>query len=676
MYICRLHCNLLGNSMKRTLLSLGIVFIMANAAVSQSLERPKKQVSLVSEVVSQLDKAIGWTLQNNGAWISADNKIPFKEYSLNKINKGRYLLGIENFTTIEARQVIVLDQIYSILIIKYIDGKYEFPILEQNWSGFEALKYYVFNQNRWNKVLPNSPEFNKPYAVNMNLLCSGTMANFNQKTYLFEIENHVQKAVFQKEESVSNLIIAVYPVEIAGNKIIRFKFYETLNKKELYSKYLLSYNWEKLFKSYYYEIKFIDFKDFTDNILVIDPKRLADIDYYLTFLERGMRSYDKENFVTASQNFSKALMVHPPDTAKPSCFLWRGKSYLNIKLFDYARTDFDSVLKRVPENQYDSLIAKEAYFERGNCNKSLYEYANACNDWQKSYNYGFNEAYKIIKKNCNIEGDSSLVVIDTEKAGNYFHQAMKKFEESKYLKSLFLFEEAWKSNPTHNDFRLPYYIGVCRFNTGDFVRSIDDFEKAYQMKPDESSHDFNLWLDAIVMKGKALQNINNQFQACEEWNKAHRFGSFDASELINKHCFAKHDSVEQDTTIVDHQSKQIEIGVSYYEKGDFEKSIEVLTTALPGSTDEENLLIYNYRASAKHKIHDYQGAIDDFTKAIEKRPSDQKYYLDWLRAWFNRGVSKYYFIDFKGACNDWKQAIDMGLEDIEALYYYNNYCEE
>lgn len=661
--------------MKKTVLSLAFTFLLFSTNFSQSLERPKKQVSLVSEVVSHIDRATGWTLQNNGAWISAENKIPFKEYSVNKTNKGRYTLGVENFTTIEIRQIIILDVIYSIMIIKYVDGNYEFPILEQNWTNYEALKYYVFNQNKWNKVLPQSPQFNKPFTVNMSLLCNGTMPQYNEKTYLFEIENQIRKAIFQKEECLSNLIFAVYPIEIGKNKLVRFKFYETLNKKELFTKYLLSYNWEKLFQSYYYEIKFDEFRDFTDKIMVIDPKRLVDKDYFLTFFNYGIENFKKENYITASQSFSKALMVHPPDSGMVTCFLWRGKSYFNLKLYENALADFNSVLSRSHLTYNDSLDCVEALFMRGNTHKALHEYANACNDWQNALSRGYEQAYKVIKKNCGKHGDSITVSVDIKKSVKYYDQAIKKFEDEKYLKSLFLFESAWKYNPSHNDFRIPYYIGLCRFNTGDYTRSIDDFEKACKMTQDENSVGFDLWLNAFIMKGKAWQAINNQTQACGDWQYAFQKGASEASELLNTYCFFDQENAFQPET-GKRQNHDFLQGVTLYESGEFAQSIDAFNNALAGSSEEENLLIYSYRANARHKMEDYKGAIDDFNMAIENRTVQQKYLLDWLRAWFNRGVSKYYLGDFTGACNDWRQAIEMGLEDIEAFYYLNNYCGE
>ena len=50
---------------------------------------------------------------------------------------------------------------------------------------------------------------------------------------------------------------------------------------------------------------------------------------------------------------------------------------------------------------------------------------------------------------------------------------------------------------------------------------------------------------------------------------------------------------------------------------------------------------------------DYQGAIADYTKAIELNPN----YAD---AYANRGIAKYNLNDMKGCCSDFRKAISLG----------------
>ena len=449
--------------MKNTFVLITIIILAFSKLNGQSPERPKKEIPLLSEVVSTLDNATGWILQNNGEWVSATNKIPFREYDFNKINRGRYALGRENFTAIEIRQVTIKDMVYSIMVIKYNDGKYDFPMLEQDWQGFKTLKYYAFKESKWNSVFPDSIASNKPFAVNMELLTSGTIPGYNEKTYLFEIENSVQKAIYLQEESVSNLIFAVYPVEINGKKLIRFKYYETINKFEIYIKFMLEHNWLKLFRNAYYEVDFAEFASFIINIGVVDPNKLNSPGYYRLFFDSGIKKYHEEKFVTALQLFTKAADVNPPDSSLISIFLWKGKSKIQLRQFDEAIKDFSFALNRVPHTLAEKKDWVENYYQRGNAYHEIHDFSNACLDWHKALELGFADALKPIKKTCGKAADLGSLAINLKKASKYYNKALKFYNKEEYLKSQFLFEMSWQNNPMNDNYEIPYYIGMCRF---------------------------------------------------------------------------------------------------------------------------------------------------------------------------------------------------------------------
>lgn len=635
----------------------------------QSPERPKKEIPLLSEVVSTMDKATGWILQNNGEWINAQNKIPFREYNLNKKKRGRYALGKENFTSIEIREVTIKDALYSIMIVKYDDGKYDFPMLEQEWQGFKTLKYYAFKEDRWNSVFPDSLVFNRPFAVNMQLLTSGTIPEYNEKTYLFEIENSVQKAIYLHEESTTNLIFAVYPVEINGKKIIRFKFYETINKIEIYIKFLLEHNWLKLFRNYYYEVDYSDFADFIMNIGVIDPGKLYNPDYYRFFLDNGIKKYEDEKFVTALQLFTKAGLVNPPDSSLITISLWKGKSKLQLRLFDEAVNDFTNTLNRKPLTKTEKEDYTEIYYQRGNAYHELHEFSKACGDWQKSLEMGFKGALKPIKKNCEKSDQYYSLTINLKKAAKYFNKALKKYKQDEFLKAQFLFERSWQNNPMNEDYKIPYYIGMCRLNLGDYVRSIDDFDIAYKNKPDTNDTVFSNWLNVLVWRGKAFQQCGYLNQACEDWLEAEKLGSQDVKDFLEIYCVGYEPQKKQ---IDANSSNLLESGIKKYELGDFITAIQFFNSAIDADSMKQNLLLYSYRGSTRHKMKDYAGAIEDFTKAISLKPTRQDYLKNWIDAYYNRGVSKYFLNDRQGACSDWKEALDLGLTD--AAIPLRSYC--
>jgi len=655
---------------KKTFLLITILSVFFFDLQSQSPERPKREIPLLSEVVSNLDNATGWILQNNGEWVSERNKIPFKEYNLNKIKRGRYQLGRENFNVIEIRSVTIKDVVYSIIIIKYEDGKYDFPLLEERWQGFKNLKYYAFKESKWNNIFPDSIISNKPFAVNMQLLTSGTIPDYDEKPYLYEIENSIQKAVYLQEESVSNLIFAMYPIEIEGKKFVRFKLYETINKLEIYVKFLLDHNWLKLFRNSYYEVDYAEFANFVLNIGVIDPSKLKNPDYYRYFFERGIVKYNETKFVTSLQLFTKAAMVNPPDSSLISISLWKGKSRIQLRLFDEAIEDFNEALVRVPVTNVEKQDWIEAHYQRGNAYFGILEYSKACEDWHAALEFGYDDALKPIKKYCGKSMENGLLSVNIKKASRYFDKAMKKYQQKEYLKAQFLFEKSQQNNPMNNNFKIPYYIGMCRFNVGDYVRSIDDYNKAYKFRPEMDDPEFDKWVNVLVWMGKALHQCGYFDEACENWTEAKELNSIEATNFLADYCIdyrpKKKKPAGNSITLIDQ-------GISAYHLGDFERTIQTLDEAIKIDTTTQNLLLFTYRGTAKHKLKDYAGAIVDYNKAISLKPDNEEKLKSWNEALYNRGVSKYFLNDLEGACRDWDSASNQGVK--EATFLLNSYCE-
>lgn len=658
--------------MKEKLAFIIIFFFAVFLVCGQTPERSEKEESLLSDVVSVLDKATGWMLQNNGEWVSEKNKIPFKDYKLNKTNRGKYGLGMENFEEIVVRQAVVESTVYSVLIIKYTDGKYEFPVLEQNWEEFDALKYYVFNEAHWNLVFPDSIIFNKPYAVNLNLLCSGTIDSYNEKTYLFEIENNIQKAVYLNEKSLTNLIFAVYPVNLDGKKFIRFKFYETINKREIYVKYLLRHNWHKLFRNYYYEVKFDDFREFVENIGVINPSLAGSSGYYNYFFKSGIKSFNDGEYNTALVNFTKAFMVKTPDSVRASIHLWKGKSLIMLKNFKEALPQFDSaiILQSLPYKTRN--IPAKARYMKGIAYRNMHDYLMACENWQQAYDAGYAQALDMIKKHCGKSMHDADAALDFERADKLFDKGLRLYNNQKYLDALLAFEASAQNNPVSSDLRIPYYMGMSRFNLSDYSRAIDDFARAIQMAGQNGAEQDELLINSYLMRGKAWQKIGNTAKACSDWQEADNLGSVESASLLNQYCEQKSDELPQ--TDEASLSNLFSLAVDAYETGEYREAVNLFNQITDVEEDFPNLLLYTYRASAKHKLQDYRGAVEDFTKAIEMEPKTQDNYQEWVRAHFNRGVSQYFLDDRSGACSDWRRAVELGMQESTAREYIRKYC--
>lgn len=640
----------------------------------QSPERPKKEIPLITDVVASINKAQGWMLQNNGEWISAQNKILFKNYSQNKRKGGKYGLGHDNFDNIDIRSITINNMVYSILIIYSQGGTYEFPVLEEGWNSYKMLTYYAFKEAKWNEMFPDSIVFNKPYAINMDVICTDEIVDYNEESYLFEIENHIRQAIYQQEQNNTNLIFAAYPVKIRDDHFFRFKFYETINKPEIYVKYLLEYNWEKLFRNYYYETDFEHFATFVRRIAVIDPSKINSPDYYLHFIKLGIDKFKEQEYRSALQNFIKASMVNPPDTVLISIALWKGKCKINLRSFNEAIEDFNQAIAMNPISNAGKNDWILAHFERGVAYNATHDYQNACEDWNFALQNGVNEAYEMIKKHCGKVSGNMSKAVNIEKSNKYFRQGIKKFKKGDHLKALHLFESSWENNTLSLDYKLPYYIGMCRYHLGDFVRSIDEFNLASTMSPDTFAPSYSNWTETFVMRGHAWQKIGFEELACENWNKALTLGNSNALNLINSFC----ENYQPETEKKHSNTKStLDEGIAQSEAGNFAETISILNQVEENGIDSSHILLFSTRGNAKIKTGDYKGAINDFSRAIETGTvKNTPYYIVWINSHFNRGVAKYLSGDLQGACRDWKQATELGLSDPSALESIQTYCEE
>ena len=96
-------------------------------------------------------------------------------------------------------------------------------------------------------------------------------------------------------------------------------------------------------------------------------------------------------------------------------------------------------------------------------------------------------------------------------------------------------------------------------------------------------------------------------------------------------------------------------------------ALSVLALGSPLITGCANPLATNFYNSGveKYEKGDYQGAIADYTKAIEINPQD-------AIAYRLRGINKELIADLKGACRDWRKAADFGL--TEPAEWVKNQC--
>ncbi|MGD1008267.1 MAG: trypsin-like peptidase domain-containing protein, partial [Ignavibacteriaceae bacterium] len=99
----------------------------------------------------------------------------------------------------------------------------------------------------------------------------------------------------------------------------------------------------------------------------------------------------------------------------------------------------------------------------------------------------------------------------------------------------------------------------------------------------------------------------------------------------------------------------------YYadKKGNYQEAIDYFTNYLIKYPNDANA--YSNRGIAKADLEDYRGAIQDYNQAIEINPN-------YAGAYYNRGIAKADLEDYRGAIQDYNQAIEINPNDANAYY--------
>lgn len=116
--------------------------------------------------------------------------------------------------------------------------------------------------------------------------------------------------------------------------------------------------------------------------------------------------------------------------------------------------------------------------------------------------------------------------------------------------------------------------------------------------------------------------------------------------------------------IISKPKSNYEEAENYYESGhqkqkseDYRGAIDDFTKSIQLKPDNEKF--YSSRGIAKHELKDYQGAVTDFTEAIRIDP----FYAD---LYYKRGRAKEAMKDYQSAMNDYKEAIRLDTPNTDS----------
>ncbi len=110
----------------------------------------------------------------------------------------------------------------------------------------------------------------------------------------------------------------------------------------------------------------------------------------LDFFKDGYNNLVVKNYKAAIQSFTKVIEMNPED---PEAYAYRGLCKYYIEDYEGAIEDYTKALEIQPNYA-------EAYDLRGIAKGELGDKGGACEDWKMAFQFGFNDAYDLIKEFC------------------------------------------------------------------------------------------------------------------------------------------------------------------------------------------------------------------------------------------------------------------------------------
>jgi len=504
-----------------------------------SVERSMSNLPLISETRSFIEKATGWMLQDNGEWLSAENRIPYKKAEYNRSSKAYYKLGKENFQILELRDVMLNNELYAIFIIRFKTGWYEFPILMDGWHKQEGLSYFVFKASRLAQVVPDKYEYNQPYITNLDVVCDGTIIDYDLKTLNSTVAYQIQKTFNDKTIASHNLLIAYMPVQIDGENLGRFRLIQVMNKKKLYLPYLDPKDRDKLFRSSYFETPYDVFRGlirYNAGAIVV-PQYTGTPKTPEEFYKRGVSDYALGNHREAIIDLTEASKS-PPYSEFFLTYAYRANARQKLGDLLPALQDFDRAVSLKPNDQNYYSAWLTTIYNRGVCRFLTKDNAGACQDWQTAIQLGFKDITtdRMIKENCgNFKFTPSNLTLSTIPSSSpgvtspdiqndyykVYWDGIWKYENGNYSEAIKNFNRALELKPQTNITSVYNYRGNCRLKMSQYPGAIADFDVAINYAVQT---DYNTLKTIYYNRGLANYFQNNTSIACSDFRKAISLG--------------------------------------------------------------------------------------------------------------------------------------------------------
>lgn len=364
-------------------------------------------------------------------------------------------------------------------------------------------------------------------------------------------------------------------------------------------------------------------------------------DYY----RMANEAYEKQDYQNVVYYSKKAL---EQNTGYGAAYWLLGTGYYYTGDYNNSAAAYTSALGYYATEP--SNMAK-IYYRRGLAKMKLGDSYGALNDY-----------------NTAVEKDPSFKSTYWDRAELYYTKKDYRSAMQDYKKSIELYQGDNESLAI-----LCTNVGDCERFLADYQQAINDYTKALAYN---ERYGLAYW-----NRGVALDHLANYVDALKDYTKALTFYQSDPASLsilYRNIGSCKMNLLDYDEALVA-VNKALELNnqnraaywdraVIYSDKKMHAESIRDYTTAIGYySNDLDNLpKLYYWRAYNRRMNKDYEGAVTDYSKAIELRP-------DYGVAYWERGITYEYMIKFDNAIRDYTSAMIYYANDKKNLaILYNN----
>lgn len=365
--------------------------------------------------------------------------------------------------------------------------------------------------------------------------------------------------------------------------------------------------------------------------------------------ERAVDYYDKEDFVNAYHSVQKSIELAPANT---EAYLLRARLHEFNREYDKALPDYTVYIERRTEQQLDIY---EALFLRAQLYHKTSRYEEALADFKRLLKLKPRETNVILYRQTRFEPGIDRIMTAHQHVRDDIYQYMGLcyLEMKQYPNAVLMFDSAIFINPRDADYY--YHKGFALQQSALTALAIKQYHAALGL---EENHAAAVQQLALLEDG---ENTLERLSAGIEVNPTYPYSYFQRAQI---YMAQNNNKLALD---------------------DYNRGIELL------GKDSD---VFVNRALLKEKLRDFDGAEQDYLKAIDIQVNNEKAYLNlanlyvkrrqyqesipyynlaifyypaYALAYFNRSIANYYLRNLDSACADLTRALELGYQTPENM---------